>query len=107
MREFEAEELKSYLESADEPPLLLDVRQPWEYEICKLDNSVLIPMSTIPANLEQLDKDRETVVICHHGVRSRREAYYLEQAGFTNITTAANASDHAMLEALLNRRGGE
>ena len=85
MREFEAEELKSYLESVDEQPVLLDVRQPWEYDICKLDNSVLIPMSTIPANLDQLDKDRETVVICHHGVRSRRVAYYLEQAGFTNV----------------------
>jgi rhodanese-related sulfurtransferase len=85
MREFEAEELKSYLESVDEQPLLLDVRQPWEYEICKLDNSVLIPMSTIPANIDQLDKDRETVVICHHGVRSRRVAHYLEQTGFTNV----------------------
>jgi rhodanese-related sulfurtransferase len=85
MREFEAEELKSYLESVDDQPLLLDVRQPWEYEICKLDNSVLIPMSTIPANIDQLDKDRETVVICHHGVRSRRVAHYLEQAGFTNV----------------------
>ena len=85
MREFKAEELKSYLESVDDQPLLLDVRQPWEYEICKLDNSVLIPMSTIPVNIDQLDKNRETVVICHHGVRSRRVAYYLEQLGFTNI----------------------
>jgi rhodanese-related sulfurtransferase len=93
MREFEAEELKSYLESVDEPPLLLDVRQPWEYEICKLEDSVLIPMSTIPANLDKLDKDRETVVICHHGVRSRRVAYYLEQAGFTNIINLKSGLD--------------
>lgn len=85
MREFEPEQLKGYLESAEQQPLLLDVRQPWEYKICKLDNSLLIPMSTIPANLDQLDKDKETVVICHHGVRSRRVAYYLEQAGFSNI----------------------
>jgi rhodanese-related sulfurtransferase len=85
MREFEAVELKDYLESVEEVPLLLDVRQPWEYQICKLDDSVLIPMSTIPANLDQLDKDRETVVICHHGVRSRRVAYFLEQAGFSNV----------------------
>ena len=85
MREFEAEELREYLESAKEPPVLLDVRQPWEYDICRLEDSVLIPMSSIPAHLDQLDKDRETVVICHHGVRSRRVAYYLEHAGFNNV----------------------
>ena len=85
MREFEAEELKSYLESIDDPPLLLDVRQPWEYAICKLDDSVLMPMSTVPANVDRLDKSKETVVICHHGVRSRRVAYFLEQAGFSNV----------------------
>jgi rhodanese-related sulfurtransferase len=93
MREFEAEQLKDYLESAAEQPLLLDVRQPWEYDICKLDNSLLIPMSTVPANLDQLDKGRETVVICHHGVRSRRVAYYLEQAGFTNVINLRGGLD--------------
>ena len=93
MRELEAVELKDYLESADVKPFLLDVRQPWEFDICKLDDSVLIPMSTIPANLDQLDKDQETVVICHHGVRSRRVAYYLEQAGFSNIINLKNGVD--------------
>ncbi len=93
MREFEAEELRDYLVSAEEPPLLLDVRQPWEHQICKLDNSVLIPMSSIPAQLDQLDKDRETVVICHHGVRSRRVAFYLEQSGFTNIINLKRGLD--------------
>jgi rhodanese-related sulfurtransferase len=93
MREFEAEQLKDYLESAADQPLLLDVRQPWEYDICKLDNSLLIPMSTVPANLDQLDKGRETVVICHHGVRSRRVAYYLEQAGFTNVINLRGGLD--------------
>ena len=50
-------------------------------------------MSTIPTNLKQLDKDRETVVICHHGVRSRRVAYYLEQAGFTNVINLRGGLD--------------
>jgi rhodanese-related sulfurtransferase len=93
MRELEAVELKDYLESADVKPLLLDVRQSWEFDICKLDDSVLIPMSSIPANLDQLDKDRETVVICHHGIRSRRVAYYLEQAGFSNIINLKGGVD--------------
>ena len=93
MRELEAVELKDYLESADVKPLLLDVRQSWEFDICKLDDSVLIPMSSIPANIDQLDKDRETVVICHHGIRSRRVAYYLEQAGFSNIINLKGGVD--------------
>ena len=85
MREFSAEQLKTYLDSCDQQPLLLDVRQPWEFDICKIENSVLIPMAQIPSRFESLDINRETVVICHHGIRSRRVGNYLEQAGFDNI----------------------
>ncbi len=85
MREFSALELHSYLNSCEHQPLLLDVRQPWEYEICNITDSILIPMSQITTQIESLDSERETVVICHHGVRSRRVGRYLEQAGFKNI----------------------
>lgn len=85
MRELSALQLKEYLETCDEQPLLLDVRQPWEYDACKIENSVLVPMPTIPATVASLDADRETVVICHHGIRSRSVGRYLEQAGFSNI----------------------
>jgi rhodanese-related sulfurtransferase len=83
MREFSAEELEQHLESHS--PFLLDVRQPWEYDVCRLDDSTLIPMGQIPAHVDELEKDRETVVICHHGIRSRQVARYLEQAGFSNV----------------------
>ncbi len=85
MRELNATELRHYLEQSDPAPLLLDVRQPWEYDICKLDNTVLIPMSQIPHKLNELDMQQEIVVICHHGIRSRQVGRYLEAAGFTNI----------------------
>ena len=85
MREFNAAQLKSYLDSCDEQPLLLDVRQPWEFDVCKIENSVLLPMSQITAEFKTLDSNRETVVICHHGIRSRRVGRYLEEAGFSNI----------------------
>jgi rhodanese-related sulfurtransferase len=85
MREFSAQELKAHLETCDQQPLLLDVRQPWEFEVCKIENSVLLPMSQITTEYNTLDFDRETVVICHHGIRSRRVGRYLEQAGFSNI----------------------
>ena len=85
MREFNAAQLKTYLDTCDEQPLLLDVRQPWEFDVCKIENSVLIPMAQIPSRLESLDSERETVVICHHGIRSRRIGIYLEHAGFSNV----------------------
>ena len=85
MREFTAVELEAYLEHAEPHPFMLDVRQPWEYDLCRLDNCQLIPMGQVPNQLDELDKDRETVVICHHGIRSRQVGYFLEQAGFTNI----------------------
>ena len=85
MREFSALQLKAYLDSCEQQPLLLDVRQPWEFYVCKIENSVLVPMSTIPTEIESLDLNRETVVICHHGIRSRSVGRYLEQAGFNNI----------------------
>ncbi len=55
MREFSAEQLKTYLDTCEKQPLLLDVRQPWEFDVCKIENSVLVPMSTIPAKIESLD----------------------------------------------------
>lgn len=85
MQELSAQELKAHLETCDEPPLLLDVRQPWEFEVCKIENSVSLPMSQITAEFKTLDFNRETVVICHHGIRSRRVGRYLEEAGFSNI----------------------
>jgi len=83
MQEFDALELKQYLESNS--PFLLDVRQPWEYELCRISDSTLIPMRDIPSRIDELDKNQETVVICHHGIRSRQIGRYLEQAGFSNI----------------------
>lgn len=85
MQELSAQELKAHLETCDEPPLLLDVRQPWEFDVCKIEDSVLLPMSQITAEYKSLDFDRETVVICHHGIRSRRVGRYLEEAGFSSI----------------------
>ena len=85
MRRFSALELKQYLEKADTSPLLLDVREPWEYQVCRIPNTQLLPMRQVPMAVDSLDRNRETVVICHHGVRSFAVARFLEQAGFTNV----------------------
>ena len=68
------------------PPLLLDVREPLEYQTCHLDNAVLIPMNTIPVRLAELDAETEIVCICHHGGRSMQVAAFLERNGFARVT---------------------
>jgi len=68
------------------PPLLLDVREPAEYNICHLENAKLIPMNTIPGRMTELDADAEIVCVCHHGARSMQVAAYLERNGFTKVT---------------------
>jgi rhodanese-related sulfurtransferase len=86
MRQMTAQELAERLgDRAAEPPLLLDVREPWEYEICRIPGSQLVPMGQIVASLGRLDPARETVVICHHGIRSQQVARYLDHQGFERV----------------------
>ena len=85
MRELTSDECKAHLQLATDTPLLLDVREPWEYRIVHLEGSTLIPMRQIPQQAESLDPDQETIVICHHGIRSRQVARYLESLGFSNV----------------------
>ena len=88
-----ATELRDYLDSASSAPLLLDVREPWEFERCNLSNSVLIPMRQIPSALNQLDPDNEIVVICHHGIRSRSVAAYLTSNDFNRVINLSDGID--------------
>jgi rhodanese-related sulfurtransferase len=67
-------------------PLLLDVREPWEYDTCRIDGSMLMPMATVPARQEELDPETPVVCICHHGARSMQVGAFLERAGFANVT---------------------
>ena len=84
MRHFRPAELVAHLEKGA-VPVLLDVREPWEYAICHLPGTVLIPMRDLPARMNELNQEAEIVVICHHGVRSYHAARYLETLGFGNV----------------------
>lgn len=68
-----------------EQPLLLDVREPSEYEICHIQGSRLMPMHTVPLHLDDLDPDAVIVCVCHHGGRSMQVAHFLERNGFKKI----------------------
>jgi len=85
MREWTPAECQDYLRQGAGNPLLLDVREPWEYRIAALENSRLVPMREIPAAAAELDPGQETIVICHHGIRSRKIAWFLESRGFSNV----------------------
>ena len=89
MRDLSATELRDHLAGTDSEPLLLDVREPWEFRICHIAGSQLIPMGQLPATLNVLDPRRETIVICHHGIRSRQVAMYLDYQGFENVINLA------------------
>ena len=93
MLEFSPAELKEYLASAKHPPLLLDVREPWEYDVVHLPNSLLIPMAQVEKRQDELDRQRETVVICHHGIRSAKIAQVLENVGFRRVINLRGGLD--------------
>lgn len=93
MRSMNASTLSEYLSHCPTPPLLLDVREPWEFEIVHISNSQLIPMNQLPIKLTDLDPNQETVMICHHGVRSRHAGIFLEQQGFSKIINLSGGID--------------
>ena len=88
MHQMTVQELKSRFD-AGSAPVILDVREPWEYELCAIPDSRHIPMNTIPARLADLDPDNEIVVVCHHGARSQMVAQYLERQGFKHLHNLA------------------
>jgi rhodanese-related sulfurtransferase len=69
-------------------PLLLDVRNEWESDICSIAGSTLIPLGTLPGRAAELPAGRTIAVYCHHGVRSLMAAQFLEQQGFEALSLA-------------------
>ncbi len=87
MKHLSATELSQRLaDGASVKPILLDVREPWEFQTCHIEGATLMPMNTVPARQQELDPDAEIICICHHGARSMAVAGFLERNGFTNVT---------------------
>lgn len=66
--------------------LLLDCREPWEFQTAHIEGAKLIPMQEIPQNLGELPKDQPVVVYCHAGVRSYSAASWLKRQGITALS---------------------
>jgi rhodanese-related sulfurtransferase len=73
--------------------LLIDVREPHEHALCHIEGAVLIPMGTIPANLQKLDTDDDVICFCHHGMRSLDVANWLRQQGVKSAKSMAGGID--------------
>ena len=78
--------------------LLVDVREPWEFEICRIEGAKLIPMGSIPANLQALDTDDDVICYCHHGMRSMDVAVWLRGQGVAGAKSLAGGIERWSLE---------
>jgi rhodanese-related sulfurtransferase len=86
MRQLSAPELKAWLDDPGrEPPVLLDVREAWEVQICAIPGSLHVPMRELPQRVGEIDEERPVVAICHHGSRSMQVALFLEKNGYENV----------------------
>ncbi len=90
--EITAAELKKRLD-AGEKILLVDVREPWEYEMCRIEGAKLIPMQAVPANLQSLDVEEPVICYCHHGMRSLDVAVWLQRQGVESARSLAGGID--------------
>jgi rhodanese-related sulfurtransferase len=81
---------------AGEPLVLIDVREPEEFAITRIEGATLIPMRSIPANLQQLEAKADEamlIIFCHHGVRSLNVANWLREQGVPACQSMAGGID--------------
>lgn len=75
-----------------EPPAVLDVREPWELDMCRIGGAQEIPMSTLPQRLQELPRGRTIAVVCHAGVRSYMVAEWLLKQGYEAVSVAGGVN---------------
>ena len=90
--EIDVEQLKAWADE-DLGLHIIDVREPHEHAICRIDGARLLPMRQIPQSLDEIDRDVLTVVHCHHGPRSAQVVAYLRQQGFDRVTNLGGGID--------------
>ena len=72
---------------------LLDVREPWEHELCHIAGDLHIPMGQIPERLADIPQHRPLIVVCHHGMRSYQVAEFLLARGFADVANLDGGID--------------
>jgi adenylyltransferase/sulfurtransferase len=90
--EIGARELQRLVESGAEL-MLLDVREPFEDAIARIPGAKLVPLGGLPSRIAELDRSKEIVIYCHHGVRSRRALEFLRTQGFERLRNLSGGID--------------
>ena len=86
MQQIRPQQLAAWLsDDSRRKPVLLDVREDWEFALCKLPDALHMPMHLVPLRSNELNPDDEIVLICHHGMRSMQVAMFLERQGFSSL----------------------
>ena len=84
-----------------EPLTLIDVREPAEFAIARIGDAQLIPMQSVPAEMQRLEAladEADLLIVCHHGVRSLQVAAWLREHGVDNCYSLAGGTDRWSLE---------
>jgi rhodanese-related sulfurtransferase len=81
------------LRANGEDLVIIDVREPWECEICSIAGSLCIPLDELPARMSELGDAGTLVLVCHHGVRSLQAAIWLRRQGFENAVSLSGGID--------------
>ena len=88
VREITPRELAARLERGDDL-IVLDVREPGEYAVARIDGARLVPLATLPDAADSLERTRDMIVHCHHGIRSASAIRYLQSQGFMRLWNLA------------------
>lgn len=93
-----SEEAKQKLDNGHHV-VFLDVREPWEYDLARIEGAKLIPPGELQQRVNELDPATEIIVYCHHGVRSFQATLFLRQMGFAKAKNLAGGIDGWSLRA--------
>jgi rhodanese-related sulfurtransferase len=91
--EISVSEAKRLVDAGDKTVEVIDVREPFERDLCAIAGSTHIPMRQIPEHVPTLPKDKHLLIYCHHGGRSMRVTQFLRAQGFTRVTNVAGGID--------------
>lgn len=72
---------------------VVDVREGWETEICRIDGAKLIPLGELPARTGEIDSDAPVLLVCHHGARSMQATMFLRAQGYEKAMNLAGGID--------------
>jgi rhodanese-related sulfurtransferase len=92
--EISAREVAARLASESAGLVLLDVREPWEFQTAKIAGSKLMPMGEVPSRVfQEVDPEAHIVTVCHSGVRSLNVAVWMRNQGFENVQSLSGGID--------------